>query len=74
MFVEDNAIGIADGTKVQGCNGKMYARNAGFIYCYGLEGASKAHPDFKLPPLSDNCKPSEKGTFMDGLLTKKRIT
>ena len=70
VFVAENPVGEASNDKVQGCNGKMQSKRLGVVFCYGLAGASQAHPDFKFPPFhSTNCKTSEKGSFMDSLLT-----
>ncbi|KAK3713734.1 hypothetical protein QZH41_008860 [Actinostola sp. cb2023] len=68
LFLGENSVGVTnDNDKVQGCNGRVQLKKRGVIYCYSLEGAVRHHKtlDWKLPPFHQNCKPSEKGYFMD---------
>lgn len=71
IFVAQNNVGDMKTTKVNGCNGNKQTSDQGVVFCYSLDVVSKMaeYSDFKLPPFDKtNCKPSQKGTFMDGYL------
>ena len=87
VFVAENEPGITDPSEDNtGCelyytpptggvkitNRIPQKRKFGVIKCSSLADAVATHQDFSLPPFSAmNCKPTEKGKFLDQLLADK---
>ena len=75
VFVAQNPKGTEDNQPVGGCsldgvNPKLQSPRLGVLYCYSLNDlkAKKFAEEFKLPPFSNTCTPSERGKFLDQYL------
>jgi hypothetical protein len=78
VFVAKNPTGAENKKHKKGCNPgtkenpRLQTPNLGVIYCYNLDKLKSKifskESDFKLPPFSEECMPSARGSFLDQYL------
>ena len=75
VFVAQNLAGAENDQREYGCHlnieeQRLMPRDKGIIRCYSLDGLKnrKEAKFFMLPPISDDCNPSERGDFLDQYL------